>query len=516
MDTLPLPIAISNFHTLQIRYCNRSFLNLFGVETLEEAQKHKMSDFYPPNQPDGQSSSEKRKKVYAKPQEPDGSRKWEWQYMRLDQTPFDVHVSVMPCDYRGEVCYIGVLIDISDDKKRDRILESMAEKERDASKLKSRFLVNMSHEIRTPMNAIIGLSELFLLNNKESQGIDAIEKINGSAKALLAIINNILDFSKLEAEKLQLQESEFELEGFLTDILFTVSQLSGAEELEIFATLQDKIPKNIFGDKNRLHQILQNIIDNSIKFTKSGEVSIDVSIAEIRTPTDFDICFTIKDTGIGMTTDEVEKLFQPFEQFNLESHKRYSGTGLGTAIAKQLADLMNGKVAITSELGVGTIFTLTLAQKTSEPILEGVESVKMLTFNKTEGRNKKYNQFAKSKIILAEDNLINQEVTQGILELFGTSAKVVSNGQEVLNLLEHEAYDLILMDINMPILGGFDTAAIIRASDKSYKNIPIIAVTGNSLQEEIEKCMECGMNCYVEKPINIDALHKELNKFLPH
>ncbi len=514
LETLPLPLVIKNAHSLEIRYCNQSFLDLFEVGSREKAQTLSMRAFYPENQPSGQPSIKKIRQNIDIALSTGKSTKWEWQYVLPSDQQLDALVSVTPCIYQNETCTIEIIVDIGDDKKRDKMLQNMADKEREASKLKSRFLVNMSHEIRTPMNAIIGLSELYLLNNKDTAGYDSLKKINQSAKSLLAIINDILDFSKLEAAKFELRETSFVLEELLTDVMLRASQHVEEKPLEMHATLSCKIPDKILSDKNRLSQLLLNVVENAAKFTDAVSISITVSVQKIVDPHTFMLTFCIEDTGIGMSEEEIDKIFRPFEQFNNDTHSRHSGTGLGTTIVKQLVDLMKGEIAVSSQLGVGTKFTIQLPVKSESPLLDDINEVKRIVCNKVTTQDTRYRQFPHAKILLCEDNYINQEVALGVLELFGASATIANNGAEALAILDTAHFDLILMDINMPVMNGYEATKRIRESDKGYEKIPIIAMTGNARNDEISKCVDVGMNDYVEKPINIDALYSEIAKYL--
>ncbi len=510
LATLPIALVITNAHTNQIKFCNSLFLDLFQLPSLEEAEKISMNLFLPTIQLDldeNEEDVEETDKIVK-------TKKCECQYTLPNGEKIDSLLITTPFLYQEEECNIEVIVDIADDKKRDSMLENMADKEREANKLKSRFIVNMSHEIRTPMNAIIGLSELHLLNAKNRETSEAIKKINHSAKTLLSIINDILDFSKLEAEKFQMQEAEFYLDELVSEIMSIASQQVMKKPIEIYSTVANKIPNSLIGDKNRLSQMLKNIVDNAIKFTNKGHVAIDVSISEIHSPNEFNIMFCVEDTGIGMAENEVAKIFLPFEQFNNTNRNQQGGTGLGISIVKQLVDLMKGSIAISSEIGCGTKVTIELPIRSDLSIKEADTTVRRIDCVKSTFEVGEFKQFENARILLCEDNAINQTVALGILELFGTSARIVNNGKEALDLLDMMVFDLILMDINMPLMDGYETTIAIRSSGHHYKNIPIIAMTGNSLDDEIKKCMEIGMNAHVVKPINIDVLYHEIQKFL--
>ncbi len=563
-------------------------------------------------------------------------------FFTQNEKDFKVDVAHLYDENGSRVGHIEVVQDISQITKQQKIenelMQRIADKEKESNKMKGTFLANMSHEIRTPMNAIIGLTEIQLQKDSSKDAHDTLEKVNKSAKILLAIVNDILDFSKMEAHKLDIVNEVFELENTISEALMMISPRMAEKDVDVLLKLDYNLPNSIYGDKTRLWQILKNVLDNSAKFTDKGSILLDIFLLNQENGI-AQICFNIKDTGLGMTSEQLDRLSIPFEQFHLNSEK-LSGTGLGMAITKELVGLMGGTISITSELNIGTETTIIIpfevigerriVSKTEELngrvmlvlnddivmnelieklLLEiGIEYVieknvedalQKLTEYKKEGKyfditmiyytmeeqemvhtinelkktspktinlmvasaynRKSFNmdamkqagisefldktlipsefisklyhifgirseqkkitdliQFNGAKVILCEDNFINQEVAIGMLSMFGIVPVVANNGQEALELLEKEYFDILLLDMSMPVLDGHETTAIIRGSiGKSYQNIPIVAMTANAMKDEVERCLSEGMNGHVAKPTSIEVLHEQLIKWLP-
>ncbi len=528
IDTLPLPLAILDMENLQIQYCNDTFINIFDLDSLQEAMGVSMQSCFPDKQSNGEDSMTALKNQVDWSFNSSSAEKFEWQYALKNDTTLNTMTFEIPILYKTSRCIIIVPIDISEELLREDMLKNLAEKEREASKLKSSFLVNVSHEIRTPMNAIIGLSEVKLLGNKNAEGYNALRKINDSAESLLMIINDILDFSKLEADKLQLQKEPFSVLKTITESMELASLRIKEKPLEIFAMLSNAVPKSVTGDKNRIKQVLQNILDNATKFTDQGTVKLSIDVAKVSGEL-ITLRFTIADTGIGMTENELEKLCVPFEQFRNDIHSKYAGTGLGGAIIKQLVDLMGGTMSVKSQVGAGTTFIVELpfsydalpSNSTGyKKINVQIQTEKKSSSNMTSTTELKSTPSIVSadlkdkKILLCEDNRVNQNVAMAMLEVYGTTASIANNGREAIDLLEKETFDIVLMDIHMPVLDGFETTKEIRSSTKSYRNIPIIAMTGDVMEEAVAKCLDCGMSSHLEKPIRMEKLYAELCKQL--
>ncbi len=640
LDTLPVGVLIRRLDDFLPVYVNLSFIKMFEFHSQAEALTYNTLALSPEFQPDGGVSADIFEDNIKHIAYYDETVAIEWQYRLSDGSILDTKKVSCKIFYNGAPAIVTIIQDVTAYYKQQELLQITAEKEKEANRIKSRFVINISHEIRTPMNAIIGLSEIALMKNFDFEASEIFRKVNVSAKNLLSIINDVLDFSKIEKEKLELSDEEFILEDTLYNAALVGSKRIGNKPVEMLMNLDINMPTSVWGDKTRLWQIFKNLLDNSAKFTNAGTIFLNASCTEyLEDQEKAVLTFTVKDTGMGMSTHQVEKVFDSFEQFHQNQSNQFTGTGLGMAITKELVQLMGGTIHVESEVNIGTTTTVVIpfklppkgsllkqnilnndfsnhqiiianettaglpimvdllatthntpicvsngddvvqlvknAMEINKPIdmvllnckggdMVGLEVAKQIRsispetklilvsahasqFNPSEVFNAgfsttmekpfspseffqklgnalcvqqapivnyKQNTYAGASVLLVEDNEINQEVADSILEIFGIKPVIANNGEEAIAFLEKQHFDLVLMDLLMPVMDGHQATRFIRNSNKPYQNIPIIAMTANVVKEEISACLEEGMNGHLGKPIDINAFSTQLSKWL--
>jgi len=385
-------------------------------------------------------------------------------------------------------------------KRTNQQLEITTKQAQLANAAKSEFLANMSHEIRTPMNAIIGLTCLLTEENLNPELKESIEVIRYSGESLLAIINNILDLSKIEGGMMEQEAEPFDVRSSIEKSLSLITPLALKKGLNLGYSIDEGTPSRIIGDSLRLQEILVNLVNNAVKFTEKGDVKISASGNKLNEDT-YEIQFDVMDTGIGISHDKLDHLFQPFSQVDSSITRRYGGTGLGLVISRKLIDMMGGRIWVESEENKGSVFHFTIRAKAA-PIESNENFAPLFETETSKSPDKGL------RILLAEDNEINQMVTKKMLLKLGYQADTVSNGLEVLRALEHHVYDVILMDVQMPQMDGLQATKILR---QRYPNGPrIFAMTASALVGDREKCIEAGMDGYISKPTTMKELSKAL------
>lgn len=370
-----------------------------------------------------------------------------------------------------------------------------------ASEAKSRFLASMSHEIRTPLNAITGFAELLTSKTPSDQQTEYIESIKSSSQALLSLINDILDFSKIESGKLDLEVLSFNLKQLISESLSIVGHEAKLKGLRLREEYDSSLPVWIKGDPSRIRQVLLNIMGNAVKFTEDGEVSVRVQKKIEKTQAY--VHFEVEDTGIGISADDQLALFSPFEQGESSINRRFGGTGLGLSVSHELVTAMNGQIGFESQEGKGSVFWFQI------PLIAG---------QKVDGFSEPATDAGFSenhRILVVEDNIMNQKIALAALRKLGIRAQAVGNGKEALEILEEINFDLVFMDCFMPVMDGYEATQRIRAHrDQRVRATPVVAMTANALKNEREKCLAIGMNDYISKPIDPHKFLKILSKWL--
>jgi signal transduction histidine kinase/CheY-like chemotaxis protein len=401
---------------------------------------------------------------------------------------------------------------LGDALKRKRTVDALKlEKNRaeQAEKNKSTFLANMSHEIRTPMNGIIGLTELVLKSDITGHQRTYLEMVHSSADRLLKLINDILDFSKIEAGKLELNISPFSIRSTIADALEILAISAAKKNIAMTVDCHENTPDQLLGDADKLHQVLINLVGNAVKFTNQGSVTLAVrSSRALPKKGDYvDLHFQVKDTGIGIPENDIANVFKSFNQLATNRDSNHRGTGLGLVIAAELVEMMGGKICVESNPGVGTTFYFT-ARFPLAPANQDQESPSP-TQKKKERRRQPLH------ILLVEDEYINRTLAVSVLESEGWAVAVAENGIQALQALNNEGFDLILMDIQMPELNGYETTLAIRQKEQgTNQHIPIIAMTAYAVKGDREKCLAAGMDGYVSKPMHRDKLRDEIETVL--
>jgi signal transduction histidine kinase/CheY-like chemotaxis protein len=361
---------------------------------------------------------------------------------------------------------------------------------------KQQFLANMSHEIRTPMNAILGFTKILLKTNIAPKQKEYLDAIKTSSDGLIVLINDILDLAKVDAGKMTFEQRPFKLESSISSMIQVFDLKIKEKNLELIKEFDTTIPEVVMGDKVRLHQIILNLLGNALKFTTKGKITVSVSLLS-EDEEKVDLKFAITDTGIGIAEDELEYIFENFQQATNSSSRIFGGTGLGLGISKQLIEKQGGTISVTSKINEGTTFSFTLSfKKTSTEIKTETMDLELDKENRV------------VKVLVVEDIKLNQLLMKIILDDFNFKYEIAENGKIAIEKLETESYDIILMDLQMPEMNGFEATEHIRKTMNS--TIPIIALTADVTTVDVEKCIAAGMNDYISKPLDEKILHTKI------
>ena len=506
------PILLISGTTFTV--ANQAAVNILGFNSEEELMNTHPSELSPPFQSDGAPSFEKAEEMIRKVHE-NGFNRFEWDYKNRNGLVFTVDISLTRIHTEGKDEILCIWRDITNQKRIEKQLIQAQQQAEAANQAKSEFLANMSHEIRTPMNGIIGMTSLVLDSGLTPEQQRNLESIEHSAKSLLGLLNDILDFSKIEAGQLLIEENDFNWVSALNNIISIMTFAAKEKGIKLYHQ-NDFSGSSVFvkGDELRLRQVLVNLIGNSIKFTQEGSVTLKV-VPEEQDGKQVKLHFMVVDTGIGIPEDKHEAIFSSFGQADTSTTRRFGGTGLGLSICKQLVELMGGEIWVESTLGQGTTFHFTI-------VLEPGKKGTILQQN-----NNAAPRIKNLDILLVDDNNINCEIARHVLEKNGHRVIEAQNGLISLELLVSQHFDLILMDVQMPIMDGLTATTIIRSSENSNnlssfnlstslsenlieqckgKHIPIVAMTANAMAGDKDKCLATGMDNYIMKPFEPDQL----------
>lgn len=428
--------------------------------------------------------------------------------LRKDGTEFPIEIGLAPIDTPEGRIVIASIIDLTPRKEAEKAVVMARDSALKAARAKADFLANMSHEIRTPMNAIIGMTGLLLDTRMTEQQRDYVKTVSGAGEALLTIINDILDFSKIESGKLTIEKLDFSLPETIESTMDLLAPRAREKGIALTHLLEAEVPAGLRGDQGRLRQVLLNLMGNALKFTGSGKVELTVS-KEKGAGDATVLRFSVKDTGIGIPREAQGKLFQVFSQADASTTRKYGGSGLGLSISKKLVELMGGDIGLESEPGKGSTFWFTLPFEIGT--VTDTTSAAGLSAPSFTAEAQAMNRYF--RVLIAEDNIVNQKVAVKQLQKLGYEADVAANGLEAVEALKRRPYDLVLMDCQMPEMDGFQATAEIRRLQTDQQHTPIVAMTANALQGDQEKCLAAGMDGYMSKPVRIEKLAEVLRQW---
>jgi len=480
--------------------CNDKTLQMFACQR-DEIIGQPPYNYSPDKQPDGKDS--KGKSLYLIDQCYQGiPQRFYWVHSKKDGTLFDAEVSLNKIKLEGKSLIQAIVRDISERVRAEREMVLAIEKAEKATESKTFFLAKMSHEIRTMLGGIMSAAQLLTNTKVNKNQSELLDIIGNSADNLLAIVNEILDFSKIEAGKIEIENSPFALRKILEETVNAYLPKAKEKGIKLFLSIHHNIPEFVSGDELRLKQILANLLSNAIKFTPKGSVTLDAMISS-EEESNHEIAFKVLDTGIGIPENKIKDMFSEYSQSDVSISRRFGGTGLGLNIVYNLVNLMEGSIEVESVLDKGTSFSVVITFSKTDHVAEDEPEKEPILY--TDGE--------KYKVLLAEDNVINQKITMINLNHMGHDIDLAENGVQAWQMYQENDYNIILMDIQMPEMDGIEVTRLIRKYEADHPDkarTRIVALTANILGQDVEYCLSEGMDAYISKPFRIEDILEKL------
>ncbi len=484
---------------------NPAAVKMLRYDSVEDLTNTHPSELSPEFQPDGRKSFDKANEMMELAYK-NGSHRFEWDHKKKDGEVFPVDVALTRVPVEGQDLLLCTWRDISQQKEAERALFKAKESAESTTHMKSEFLANMSHEIRTPMTGILGMLNLIPQEALSDKHWHYLENARNSANALLNIINDILDLSRLEAGHMSISRSDVSISNLFDQVIDLLGHQADTQGLTLKAEIDKNVPRSVFMDGNHLRQILLNLVGNALKFTSTGQIV--VSVARVEHGLDpMKLLFSVEDTGEGIEQDKIALIFDRFRQIDGSASRRHEGTGLGLSICRELTELLGGEIGVDSTVGKGSRFWFILPYEASS-----VSEIQ----HSTPKPDHQYEDLSGLHILVAEDNSTNQLVISALLERLGARFEIVENGEQVLDRVAHppqgsKPLDAILMDVQMPVMGGIEAMKKIRSMDsEATAKLPIIALTAHAMAGQREEYLADGMDGYISKPILTDEMVAEI------